>query len=729
MNIFTCLRSALLLAALLIPAFLPAQALRIASFPTDGYGGASEMIPFNGKLFFSAYDPQYGRELWCTDGSAAGTYRVLDLVPGPGSGIGGFFELTAKVFDGYLYFRGQDSLHGSELWRTDGTAGGTSLFADLVPGTTSSGVGQLTVVDSLMFFTTYVSSMSLWRTNGTVAGTFSVKSFMIASGLSAWNGKLYFAGDDNNNGQELWKSNGTVNGTVLLKDLNGVVGASLPCNFHPTPSALYFMANTSSGWELWKTTGTFASTVQVIDLNPGSNDGLINSYKDAYMNNIGDTLFFKGRSSNGPFQLFMTDGTVAGTQQLSSFANTLDDNSWFPVVNGKVLVAGFYDTRWWGWDAQTGVGGYTNYPVMYFIFGWQGRYLFVDSLYYFCGNDSLYGQELWRSDGSVADTERQQETHLLNNWSSNQTLGFNHLYGLTGNQLVFSLARNRYVPEQALFSIDITDTTSLHPPSVSVTVPVVSSGTAHVVWNRVNNADDYQLQYRRLQDTAWVQLTLTETYKALNNLDTASVYVVRLRSRINGLPSAWSDTSTFDFVYTTQDYDLDMLAERAEDSTTMRLYWMTSSVFQQVQFRYNVYDSTATQTTMGFNGFKRITGLQPGTLYAYTYRVFDGFSWGPWYPGSFYFHTPGSGTATVEEEISGSVTPLVIAPNPVRSQLFIQELPAGKYRYQIIHEDGKKIKDGNLEENRLDVSYLPSGWYLLIIESDRGRFAGKFIRQ
>ena len=40
MNIFTCLRSALLLAALLIPAFLPAQALRIASFPTDGYGGA-----------------------------------------------------------------------------------------------------------------------------------------------------------------------------------------------------------------------------------------------------------------------------------------------------------------------------------------------------------------------------------------------------------------------------------------------------------------------------------------------------------------------------------------------------------------------------------------------------------------------------------------------------------------------------------------------------------------
>lgn len=729
MNIFTQLRSALLLVALLIPALISAQALRIASFPSDGYGGASEMIPFNGKLFFSAYDPQNGRELWCTDGTAAGTYLVVDLVPGPGSGIGGYFETTAKVFDGYLYFRGQDSLHGSELWRTDGTAGGTSLFADLAPGTTSSGVGQFTVVDSLMFFTTYVSSMSLWRTDGSVSGTFSIKSFQIASNLSAWKGKLYFAGDDNNNGQELWKSNGTANGTVLLKDLNGVVGASLPCNFHATPSVLYFMANTNSGWELWKTTGSNASTVQVIDLNPGSNDGLINSYKDAYMNNIGDTLFFKGRSSNGPFQLFMTDGTASGTVQLSSFANTLDDNSYFPVVNGKVLVAGFYDSQWWGWDSQTGVGGYTNYPVMYTIFGWTGRYLFYDSLYFFCGNDSLFGQELWRSDGSVAGTAKLQETHLLNNWSANQTLGFNHIYGIMGNQLLFSLARDRYIAEQALFSIDIADTTTLQPPSVSVVVPVSASGTAHVVWNRVQNADDYQLQYRKVQDTVWVQHTVSETYKVLNNLDTTASYVIRMRSRSNLLPSAWSDTSTFDFVFTTQDYDLDMLAERAEDSTTIRLYWMTSSVFSQVQFRYQVYGNATTQTTIGYNGFKRITGLQPGTFYAYTYRVFDGFSWGPWYPGSFYFQTPGSNVTTAEEEIGVSVNPLEIFPNPVQSQLVIHQLPAAKWSYRILNEEGKMMMQGCMTENGLDVSSLISGWYLLYIESDQGRFAGKFIRQ
>src|SRR5262245_52753363 len=43
----------------------------------------STFVNLNGTMLFSAYDPAHGRELWRTDGTAAGTQLVKDLNPGP----------------------------------------------------------------------------------------------------------------------------------------------------------------------------------------------------------------------------------------------------------------------------------------------------------------------------------------------------------------------------------------------------------------------------------------------------------------------------------------------------------------------------------------------------------------------------------------------------------------------------------------------------------------------
>jgi ELWxxDGT repeat protein len=56
--------------------------------------------------------PETGLELWRSDGTAAGTYMEGDLLPGPvSSSPEDFFELNGDVF-----FTARDALFNRELW-------------------------------------------------------------------------------------------------------------------------------------------------------------------------------------------------------------------------------------------------------------------------------------------------------------------------------------------------------------------------------------------------------------------------------------------------------------------------------------------------------------------------------------------------------------------------------------------------------------------------------------
>ena len=59
---------------------------------------------------------------------------------------GGFATLP----DGSVLFSADDGTHGHELWRTDGTAAGTQMVADLAPGPTGSAPSRLTAVDGVV---------------------------------------------------------------------------------------------------------------------------------------------------------------------------------------------------------------------------------------------------------------------------------------------------------------------------------------------------------------------------------------------------------------------------------------------------------------------------------------------------------------------------------------------------------------------------------------------------
>ena len=90
----------------------------------------------NGTLFFSARSSANGRELWKSDGTAAGTQLVKDIRTGSGSG---YYSNSSSPSDltavgSTLYFSANDGTNGRELWKSDGTASGTQLVKDIRTG-------------------------------------------------------------------------------------------------------------------------------------------------------------------------------------------------------------------------------------------------------------------------------------------------------------------------------------------------------------------------------------------------------------------------------------------------------------------------------------------------------------------------------------------------------------------------------------------------------------------
>ena len=87
------------------------------------------------RIVFQAATGTAGRELWVTDGTAAGTSLLLDIDPGTSSSGPMLFT---GVGGGRLVFTAYTGAEGRELWVTDGTAAGTSLLADIASGPNSS---------------------------------------------------------------------------------------------------------------------------------------------------------------------------------------------------------------------------------------------------------------------------------------------------------------------------------------------------------------------------------------------------------------------------------------------------------------------------------------------------------------------------------------------------------------------------------------------------------------
>jgi ELWxxDGT repeat protein len=173
----------------------------------------SNLVPFgNSVLFFAYTGTGMQRGLYRSDGTAAGTSLLQPVAPPQTAPTELAVDPAFTQLGGEELFVAYDAVHGTELWKTDGTPAGTVLVSDIAPGSMSSNPSSLVAAGGLVYFSAYepVHGAELWQTDGTAAGTRLVQDIQPGVGsaapaaLTVAGGQLYFSADDGLHGAELW---------------------------------------------------------------------------------------------------------------------------------------------------------------------------------------------------------------------------------------------------------------------------------------------------------------------------------------------------------------------------------------------------------------------------------------------------------------------------------------------------------------------------------------------
>ena len=324
------------------------------AIPQAGSSNPSGLTNLNGKLIFTADGPD-GHELWTSDGTATGTIRLKDIAAGPGSSSTQY-NSRFVVNGSTAYFFADDGINGRELWKTNGTAAGTVLVKDVRTGAASSNPSQLVNVDGLMYFLADdgVHGVEIWQSDGTSAGTSLVADMDLywLDQLTSAGGKLYFTAIG-----EIWCRSTPTSAPFMLKDIGENNWGGDPTSLTAVGSTLFFTAVYANGTEgvglgreLWKTDGTSAGTVLVKDIVnipvSGYNSFQWSSNPTNLVNNNG-TLYFTANDMIRGQELWRSDGTSAGTTLFYDF--TGDAGSSHPenltVINNRIYLTAVTESR------------------------------------------------------------------------------------------------------------------------------------------------------------------------------------------------------------------------------------------------------------------------------------------------------------------------------------------------------------------------------------------------
>jgi ELWxxDGT repeat protein len=466
-----------------------------------------------GPQLFAGEDAAHGLELWITDGTGFGTRRLSDACPGSCPGLRFIYPISTRlgISQGRTWFRAYPSAEaldetGDELWVTDGTPGGTHRVMGHVEGydigflgglayfgtgnlerpaselwsTDGSAAHRVAVLrrfapgsapvfqalpDGVLLHPYEPDQPSrLWKSDGTPEGTVPLDGFPPDVSRSFVRflppvGPLQFfevshqsSGPEGRLSSEIWRSDGSSPGTrrIAALDREASIGPAIAW-----AGKLLFIVTNPEGCSLWSSDGTAPGTGRILRPLPGLRC-------PTALVDLGSRFLFIARVKAGRHfvpQVFVSDGTPAGTRQISALQEPrepfYDDR---PVqVDGTVFfrLAGPFDSEPELWQTDgasrtrrvsflTAVADlYAFRGSLYFtaLLSENGRGLFrvspgggppvllaqispfLEGAFYslpaqfspagdrllFTGKDLEHGAELWSTDGTPAGTQPLQD--------------------------------------------------------------------------------------------------------------------------------------------------------------------------------------------------------------------------------------------------------------------------------------------------------------------------------
>lgn len=284
------------------------------------------------------------------------------------------------------FFSGESNHNGRELWSTDKTAAGTHLVADIWKGAGNSNPQPLANLNGRLLFQAGdpIHGTELWITDGTSPGTSLVKDLApgkagnsYISGVQWQDRFVFLAYSETASRTQLFITDGTPEGTGLWFDpavVPEVFDGSVELEVAASKSeGVYLIARQMGSAELFLSDGTIAGTKSL-----------------GQFKSIGPSVLFQNQLAfivahfTTGASLWKSDGTIAGSQQVQLLGPNVSTAVRLTNAGDTLILEDYANSKLWtsnltpagtqdridGWNSNIRVAGNVIY---YFDRNSEGR--------------------------------------------------------------------------------------------------------------------------------------------------------------------------------------------------------------------------------------------------------------------------------------------------------------------------------------------------------------------
>jgi len=505
------------------------------------------------------------------------------------------------------------------------------------------------------------------------------------------NGKVYYVFTDELSGiNGIYVSDGTSAGTYKITPENVNVDGHLIVGGN---KLFFFAYDGTNGKEPWVSDGTTSGTKMLKNIHPNTNDSDFSLTKSSFLSGDANKAYFIANDGITGDELWVTDGTAEGT------------------VFVKDIFAGEK-----GSQIQIAPSA-------------MGTNLKDGKLYFFALNGSegftVYGKEPWVSDGTAAGTFMLKDINPGFNGSS-ELANIKHFVEYKGKMYFFSIGKT--ASTSGLYETDgTTDGTKL---IFSTSFHRIDEFIVHNGLLYFTSSDGPSI-YTTDGTTEGTKMLATIPEAQLNNLGTCQMVIVNNTLYLRGINKTMG-SELFKLDASNQIVNIKDIwsgisngisGNIFEDRKVLQVYeskiWFLGSDGSsmgalQVWSSDGTSNGTLASTPLNGDGGWAGGNGNNYNLFAASFGVFMIYN-NPLTGAELYFY---KATKTTIHSIEMAKT-ISVYPNPCQDILHLKTTELFD-NYSITNIKGQAIKKGELINNRIDLSSIESGIYILTAKNQLG---------